>query len=130
MTMEKIAYCKLCGKKFIKTTPNNLYCCEECKNTARKKFQISYHKKKHIPNKNKAMKTCKICGEILPDARQKYCEKCLLEISTSRSKKGSWARKVLRHRGIDETERLYLLEMQEEKNNERNEQGILSEIRN
>lgn len=128
--MKKTAYCKLCGKKFIKSTPNNSYCSDECSSKGRKECQKAYYKKRYTKNKNKAMKICKICGQILPDARQKYCEKCLLEISTAKSKKCQWARKILSCRGIDKSERLYLLENQEGKKNERNEQGILPEIRN
>lgn len=128
--MKKTVNCKICGKEFIKTTPNMSYCSKECSNKGRKERQKECYKRKYTPNKNKAMKICKICGQILPDARQKYCEKCLLKISTPTDKKGYWARHVLRCRGIDKAERIYLLEMQEEKKNERDEQGILSEIRN
>lgn len=66
--------CKLCGKLFVKSHANNLYCSAECKAEAEKKRQRDWYRKKiDLP----AVAVCVICGaDFKPkNFRNKCCSR-------------------------------------------------------
>ena len=64
--------CKMCGKIFIKSHANNIYCGAECKLEAEKKRQRDWYGKKIVVP---AVAVCVICGANFKprNFRSKYC---------------------------------------------------------
>ena len=74
--MTKI--CKFCGEEFEARDNRTLYCSDECKHEAYKKYQREY-KQNYVPLDKRAVKTitriCPICGKEFTTSRynKTYC---------------------------------------------------------
>lgn len=82
--------CKICGKKFTARQSNYIICSPECRKVNMQQHSKNYYDepaKVHIYNKryyqkhrSLKLRSCLLCGSILPDARQKYCIDCILNM--------------------------------------------------
>ena len=73
-----MAFCKLCGREFVKTSNSQKYCCDECRVEAKKlQNKVNSRKSYILSLKNKARKIgiCEYCKKpfIKSHGNQKYC---------------------------------------------------------
>lgn len=106
--------CKVCGKPFHAANPRYLVCSAECRKIYQTRYKQIYAEthpdyviRQRLRKYRRAVhiykpieKPCALCGEILPDGRQKYCLRCLIsEFISKGGKAGSPAYRILLMRG-------------------------------
>lgn len=94
----KIRKCKMCGKSFKPVSKKNIYCSNECRDTAKRKRAERYYKEKKKQKKTEMLeeKRCRHCYELfLPSSRRQIfcCDECRRE----EYKKSFPARKELKN---------------------------------
>ena len=79
--------CRICGTPFETTSPKKCTCSPECSKIYEKRRHKMYRetpeakalmRKRYLENYKPRIRYCRICGEKLPDGRQKFCLRCLL----------------------------------------------------
>ena len=102
-----IYICKVCGKRFTAKRRNQVTCSTECSQLYLRHRYIydpeyrAQRKKRDKSHYVRKQKQCEICGNLLPDARQKFCIDCLLNMYLYGDKRR--AIKLLDNRGYDKS---------------------------
>lgn len=80
--------CRICGKKFYSNHPSKCTCSEKCSLTNARLRNKEYYSRtaykalkheRYTKSYQRRIRYCHICGDELPDGRQKFCLTCLFK---------------------------------------------------